>query len=157
MAKAISSTVDLVNVVISDCVNSFNFGMCPSASKCFPIQQVPCSDGWQRTWWQIIPMMPGLRSSSILQGKQNPHDGTCLESFQAIGGVGTACVEAHQASNMICKVWSLISEIKTYSALEDINTSNNKVLKDFESIIVVGSWKLGNLTCETVKSSVMVK
>jgi len=45
MAKAVSSTVDIVNSDTSDSVNSFNFAMCTFASKCFPIELVPCSDG----------------------------------------------------------------------------------------------------------------
>jgi len=49
MAKAVSSTAELVNSVTSDSVNSFNFGMCAVASKCFPIELVPCSDGWRRS------------------------------------------------------------------------------------------------------------
>jgi len=67
MAKAVSSTVVLVNSVTSDSVNSFNFAMWAFASKCFPIELVPCSDGWRRTWWQTIHMMPGLPVSSIPQ------------------------------------------------------------------------------------------
>jgi len=46
MASAASSTVELVNSVTSDSVNSFNFAMCTFASKCLPIELVPCSDGW---------------------------------------------------------------------------------------------------------------
>jgi len=45
MAKAVSSTVELVNSDTSDSVYSFNFAMCAFASKCFPIELVPCSDG----------------------------------------------------------------------------------------------------------------
>jgi len=51
-AKAVSSTIELVNSVTSDSVNSFNFAMWAFASKCFPIELVPCSDRWRRTWWQ---------------------------------------------------------------------------------------------------------
>jgi len=69
MAKAVSSTVELVNSVNSDYVNSFNFAMWAFASKCFPIELVPCSDGWRRTWWQTIHMMPGLPVISIPQCK----------------------------------------------------------------------------------------
>ena len=50
MAKAVSSTVELVNRVTSDTVNSFNFEICALGSKCLPIELVPCSDGWWRTW-----------------------------------------------------------------------------------------------------------
>jgi len=69
MAKAVSSTVELVNSVTCDPVNSFNFAMWAFASKCFPIELVPCSDGWRRTWWQTIHMMPGLLFSVIPQCK----------------------------------------------------------------------------------------
>jgi len=69
MPKAVSSTFELVNSVTSDSVNSFNFAMWAFASKCFPIELVPCSDGWRRTWWQRIHMMPGLPFSAIPQCK----------------------------------------------------------------------------------------
>jgi len=69
MAKSFSSTVELVNSVTSDSVNSFNFAMWAFASKCFPIELVPCYDGWRRTWWQMIDMMSGLPDSSIPQCK----------------------------------------------------------------------------------------
>jgi len=46
MAKAVSSMVELVNSETSDSVNLFNFAMCAIASKCFPIELVPCCDGW---------------------------------------------------------------------------------------------------------------
>jgi len=44
-AKAVSLTVYLVNSHTSESVNSFNFAMCAFASKCFPIELVPCSVG----------------------------------------------------------------------------------------------------------------
>ena len=69
MAKAVPSTIKLVNSVTCDSVNLFNFAMIAFASKCFPIELVPCSDGWPRTWWQTIHMMPGLPVPSILQCK----------------------------------------------------------------------------------------
>jgi len=69
MAKAVSSTVELVNSVTSYPVNSFNFAMWAFASKCFPIEPLPCSDGWRRTWWHTIHMMPGLPFSAIPQCK----------------------------------------------------------------------------------------
>jgi hypothetical protein len=49
MAKAVSSTVELVNSVTSDSVKSFNFAMLSFAWQCFHIQVVPCSDGWRGT------------------------------------------------------------------------------------------------------------
>jgi hypothetical protein len=45
MAKAVSSTVDLVNSDTSDSGNWFYFVMYASANKCFPIELVSCSDG----------------------------------------------------------------------------------------------------------------
>jgi len=41
MAEAVSSTVELVNSVTSDSVNSFYFAMWAFASKCFTIELVP--------------------------------------------------------------------------------------------------------------------
>jgi hypothetical protein len=57
---------------------------------------------------------------------------------------------------MICKVKSLKSQVKTSSFLEDIITSSNEVLKDFESNRVVGISKLGNANQETAKNNVIV-
>jgi hypothetical protein len=47
--------------VTSDSVNWVTFMMWAFPSKCFPIELVPCSNGWQRTWWQTINLMPGLQ------------------------------------------------------------------------------------------------
>jgi len=69
MAKAVSFAFGLVYSVTSDSVNLDNFAICSVASKCFPIEPVPCSDGWRRTWWQMIHIMPGLPDSSIPQSK----------------------------------------------------------------------------------------
>jgi len=138
MAKAVSSTVVLVNSVMSDSVNSFNFVMWAFASKCFPIELVPCSDRWRRTCSQTIHMMPGLPVSSIPQCKKNRHDGACLELFQAIGRFDPAFIEAHQVSKMICNVRSLRSRMKTRSCLEEIITSSQEVFKDLESDMVGG-------------------
>jgi len=66
MAKAVSLTVELANSVTSDCVNWFNLAMWVFASKCFPIELVPCSDEW-RMWWPMIHMMPVMPVSLILQ------------------------------------------------------------------------------------------
>jgi hypothetical protein len=49
IAKAVSSTIALDNSVTSDSVNSFNFTMRAFASKSFPIEVFPSSDGWGRT------------------------------------------------------------------------------------------------------------
>jgi len=48
MAKVVSLTVELVNSVPSDSVILFNFVMGAFASKCFPTELVPCSDGWRK-------------------------------------------------------------------------------------------------------------
>jgi len=44
MAKAVSSTVELVDSETLNSVISFNFAMCGFASKCFPTELVPCAD-----------------------------------------------------------------------------------------------------------------
>jgi len=150
MASAASSTVELVNSVTSNSVSSFNFVMCAFARKCLPIELVPCSDGWRRTWWQMIHMMPGLRVSSIPQCKQNCPEGACLEFFQAIEHFEPTFIQAHQASNTICSVQLFNSRIKTYSFLEDINTYSNQVFTDCESDMAVGIGWLGNWTWQDV-------
>jgi len=48
-AKAVSSTIELVNSVTSDSAYLFNFVMRTFSSKCCPIELVPCSDGLRRT------------------------------------------------------------------------------------------------------------
>jgi len=60
-------------------------------------------------------------------------------------------MEAHQQLNIICKVRSLKSRIKTPSLLEDIIPSHNEVFKDIESDMVLGIRKLSNSTGEAVK------
>jgi len=75
-------------------------------------------------------MMPRLPVSSMPQYKSNRHDGACLEFFQPIEHFEPTFLEAYEASNMICKVRSFKSRIKTHSLLDDIITSSNKVLKD---------------------------
>jgi hypothetical protein len=49
MANAVSSTIQLVNLVTSVSVDSFIFVIRAFASQCFPIELVPRSDGWGRT------------------------------------------------------------------------------------------------------------
>jgi len=156
-AKDVSPTTELVNSVTSDSVNLFNIVMSAFANEGFCIELVPCSDGWRRTGWKMIHMMPVLLVSSIPQCKWNHHQGACLESFQAIQYFEHTFIEAHLASNMSCIVRSLKSWIKTCSFLDEIITYSNEIFIDFESDIVVGSWTLGNSTRETVKSYVTVK
>jgi hypothetical protein len=143
--------------VTSDSVNSFNFAMWAFASKCCPIELVPCSDGWLRTWWQMLHMMPGLPVSSIQQWKWNRHEGACLELFQAKGRFEPTFIQAHQASKMICKVWSLKSQIKTRSFLEEIIPSSNQVCKDCVSDMAVEIQMLGNPTRQTAENNDTVK
>jgi len=150
MASAASSTIEQVNSVTSDSVHSFIFAMCACPSTCLPIELVPCSDGWRRTWWQTIYMMPGLPVSSILQCKLNCHEGPCLELFQAIERFEPTFIEVHQASNMVCKVRSFKSRIKTRPFLEGIITSSNQVFNDVESDVAVGIWLLRNWTWKDV-------
>jgi hypothetical protein len=109
MANAVSWTVELVHSVTSVSVYSFNIVLWAFASECFPIELVPCSDGWRSTWWQTIHLMSGLPVTSILQCKQNRHDGAYLEWFQAIGRLEPSFIEAHQTSNIICNVTSFKS------------------------------------------------
>jgi len=154
MAKAVSSPVELVNSVTSNWVNLFNFGMWAYASKCFPIELVPCSDEWRKSWWQTIHMIPGLLVSSIPQFKENHHEDTCLEQVQVVRRFEPTFIEAHKALNMICKVRSLKSWIKTCSYLKKIITSSKKVFKNFESNMALVIRQQGNPTRETAKSNV---
>jgi len=102
-------------------------------------------------------MNPGLSVSSIPQCKSNRHEEACLELLQAMGRGEATCIEAHQASKMICKVRSLISWIQTHTFWEEIMTSSDEVLKDFESDMAVGIRKMGNPTWETTKRYVIRK
>jgi len=95
MAKANSSTIELVNWITSDFVISSNFAIWVFASKCFPIELVPCSDGWQRSSWQIIYIISWLPISSIPQCKLCCNEEQCLEIFQAIGPFKSTFIEAH--------------------------------------------------------------
>lgn len=69
MAKTISSPLKLVNSITSNSVNRFNFMMWTLASKWFPVALVPCSNGWRKTWWQMLHMLPGLQVLSMPQCK----------------------------------------------------------------------------------------
>jgi len=115
MAKAASSTFELLNSVTYNGINLFNLAMFDFASKCFPIELFPCSDGWRRTWWQRIHIMLWLPFCCIPQCKLNQQDGACLDLFQATGHSEPIFIEANQASNVICNVQSLKSRIKTCS------------------------------------------
>jgi len=91
-------------------------------------------------------MMPGLPVSSIPQCKYHLHEGACLELFRAIVRFEFTFIEAHQASEMICKVTSLKSQINTGSFLEEIIFSSNEVFKDLESNMAVGIRQVVNPT-----------
>jgi len=157
IAKAVLLTVDLVNSDTSGSVDTSNFAMCAFASKCFPIEQVPCSDGWRRTWWQTLHMMAGRLVSLIPWCKLNRHKGACLELFEAIESFESTFREVQQASNMIWRVRSFKSQIQTRSLLEDIITSRNEVSIHFESDMALGIWSLCNTSWVTVTSFDIVK
>jgi len=65
-------------------------------------------------------------------------------------------IEVHEASNMIWKVWSLKTRIKTHSFLEEIIILSKEVFKDFESDMAVRIRNLGNSTRKTAESKVTV-
>jgi len=118
LAKAVSLTIELVNLVSSDTVKSFNFAMCAFACKSFTIELVPCSDGWRRTWWQTLHRMPELPVPWIPQCKLNHNKSPCLQSFQAVARFKPTLIEAHHASKMICKERSFKSRIQPHSFLK---------------------------------------
>jgi len=157
IAEAVSSTVDPVNSVTSDSVNLYNFAICTFTRKCFLIELVPCSDGWRRTWWQMIYMMEGLLLSSIPQCKFKRHEGACLELFQSIEHLEPTFIEVQQASNMMYKVRSPKWRIKTCLVVENIITLSNKVFKGLEFDMAVGIWILRNSTWETFMMFHIVK
>jgi len=157
MAKAVSSTIELVNPVTSDSVNLFHIMMWAFASKCCAIEQGPCSDGWQRTWWQMIHLIPGRPVSSIPLWKFNHHEDACLESFQVIGRFKPLFIEAQQASKTICKVRSLKSRMKTPPFLEDMITSSIELCQHFESNMAVGIRLPSNPTWATAERHVIVQ
>jgi len=102
-------------------------------------------------------MMPELPVASIPQCKYNRHDGVCLESFHAVGHFEPSSIESHHASIMICNVRSLKSRRKTCSFWEEIITSSEEVLKDFESEMAVRISTLVDPTPKTGITDVTVK
>jgi len=157
MAKAVSSTVVLVNLETADSVNSFFLSMYAFAMKCFTMELVTCSDGWRRSWWQTIHMIPGLPVYSFPQCKLTRQEGACLELLHPMGCFEPTFIETQQTSNMICNVRWLNSWIKTRSFLKDIITSSNEVFIDWESDMVVAIWRLCKFSSETVKSYIIVE
>jgi hypothetical protein len=158
MAKAVSFTIELVNSVTSYYVNSINFETWAFASFCFLNRLVPCSDGWRGTWWQMIHIFPRLPVSSNPRCKFNPHEDTCLELFRAIGLFHPTFIEPNQPLTMMCNVRAPKSQMTlTHSSLNEIITSSNKVFKDFESEMAVGSRKLGHPTWQAARSNVTIK
>jgi len=155
MAKAVSSTVELINSVTANSVNLYISAMWAFASKCFPIELVPCSDEWRRTCWQTIHKMPALPFSSIQHWNYYCHEGACFEVSQAIERFEPTFIDAQPASKMTCEVRSLESRIEIHSFLEAIKTSINMVLKDFEYNIAIRIWKLGNSTQEIGESYII--
>ena len=57
-AKVVPSNNRLLNSVTSNPVNLFICVMCIMTSKCFASKLVPWSDGWRRTRWQTLHIMP---------------------------------------------------------------------------------------------------
>ena len=157
MAKAVSSTFELVDSVISNSVTSFDFIMCALASRCFQIELVPGSDWWWRTWNEMMDMMPWLLVSSILQCISQCYEGAWLELFQATEHFVSPFMEAYKVSNMICKVRLLKLRIKKHWFLDDMITFSHKVFEHVESDMVLGIWMLCNLSWDTVKTNVTVK
>jgi len=86
----------------------------------------------------MVYMTSGLPVFSISQCEQNSHKGGCLQLHEAMECFEPTFIEAHEVSNMIRKVRSLKSLIKTGSFLEDITTSSKKVFSDFKSDITLG-------------------
>jgi len=108
MAKAVSSTFELVDSVTSNSVKSFNIAMCTFANRCFPIKLVPCSDGWWRTWWQSIHMWPEQQVSSIPHCNFNYHEGASLETLLAIFRFKPTLFEAPQTVRARTPAFGLI-------------------------------------------------
>jgi hypothetical protein len=157
IAKALSSTVELVNVVTSDSVNMFNYALCAFAHKCLPIELLPSADGWERNWCQMRHRMPELPDSSIPLWNVTHHQGTCLDLFQAIGCFEPTVKQAHQTSKMICKTKLLKSRLQALPLVQDLIISYTQVLKDFEFYVDVAIWKLSNSTSVAIKSKVTLK
>jgi hypothetical protein len=157
MAKAVSLTVERVNLMTSDSVNSFNFAMGAFASKDFPNELVLSSDGWLRTCSQTLHMIPGLSVSSIPPCNWNHHNGACVELFQAVGHFEPRFIQAHQVSRMSCNIRSLKSRIKTGSLLEEMITLSKEVFKDVASHKTVEIGKPGNPTRDNAESNDIVE
>jgi hypothetical protein len=140
----------------SESVDSFTFAIWAFHSDCFPIDLVPCADGWQRTWWQTTNMIPQLPVSSIPQCKQNHHSGACVELYLAVGRFEPIFIEAHQASKKGWKVTSIKSQIMSLSFWEEIITLSKEGLKNCDSDMAVRSRSLVNPTQKTAESTIIV-
>jgi hypothetical protein len=157
MAIAGSATIEPVNSVNSNSVNSFNLAMWGFPWMCFPIELVSGSDWWWRPWWQTICMSPGLPGSSIRQCKYACQHDECWELFQTIVHFEPTYFGAHQISKTMWKVRSLISRIKRHLFFKELITSSNKLFIHFESDMAVELRKLGNQTRETANSLIIVQ
>jgi len=157
LAKGNESAVVHDNLETSDFLTLCKFAMCTFARKRFPIEQVSCSDGLQRTWWRTIHMMPGLLAISIPMFKYIYPEDTCFELFQPIGCFEPTFIDAYQVWRIICNIRMLKSRTMTHCILEEIITSSNEQLKDWEFNMVGGIWSLRNSSWETIKSCVMNK
>jgi len=152
MPQVVSLTVKQVNLEVSDSVNSFNFAMCVFTRKCYPVGLVSYPDGWWRTWWQTMEMMPRLLVFSIVQCKLDYHDGAWLESFHKMWRFEAAFSVVREAINIICQVWLNESWLKIDLFWDDIITSSKKLFTEFESDMAVGNWMLHNLSWVMVTS-----
>jgi len=65
VANAVMSALVIVNSDTSDSLRLCNFRMCASASKCFPMELVPCSNRYRKTWWPMIHMKARMLISSF--------------------------------------------------------------------------------------------
>jgi len=91
--------------------------------------------------FSIIFAKPGLMADTLL-----------VLAFASVRSLWLY-LQAHQASNMICKVRSLKWRIMTSSLWEETITLSNEVFNDSESDVAVGIRKLGNRTRKSAQSN----
>lgn len=157
IAKAVSSMVVLVNLETSNTVDSFIFGMSAFACQYMAIELVRYSDGWWRTWCQLVDMTQRLLFSSILLCNYTCHEDAYLEFFHVIELLEPAVFKAHNVSNLICKLRSMKSWIHTCLFFKAIITSANEVFRDQESDIAVGISQDWTSSWDIVKWDVIFK
>jgi len=157
MAKAVSSTVELVHSLKSDSFTSFILGMWVFNSTCFLIKLVSCINGQRRTWNLTIYQIPDLPVCLIPQYNWNCHQHACCDWIQAIGHWKATFIESYQAPQIMGEVISLEYRVETISFLEGIIAARNAVFYDFVRYMVIGTRKLGNPSTETAESMITVK